>query len=58
MLVWSENPKELYLNQNEIHEIKHTMAVDAGFGYAEYEDGKLLKDKAPDKAMEYLERTS
>ncbi len=34
------------------------MAIDGGFGYAEYEYGKLLKENAPDKALEYLRRAS
>ncbi len=33
-------------------------AVDAGFGYAEYQYAMLLKDKDPDSAMEYLQRAS
>ncbi len=33
-------------------------AVDAGFGYAEYEYAKLIKDKSPETAMEYLKRAS
>ena len=33
-------------------------AVDAEFGYAEYEYGKYLKDKAPETAKEYLIRAA
>ena len=34
------------------------MAVDAGFGYAEYEYAKYLMDKSPDDAKEYLRRAA
>ena len=34
------------------------MAVDAGFGYAEYEYAKYLLDKSPDDAKEYLRRAA
>lgn len=34
------------------------MAADAGFGYAEYEYAKYLKDKSPETAKEYLERAA
>ena len=37
---------------------KHTMAVDADFGYAEYEYAKYLMDKSPDDAKEYLRRAA
>lgn len=33
-------------------------AVDAGFGYAEYEYTKYLMDKSPDDAKEYLMRAA
>ena len=33
-------------------------AVDAGFGYAEYEYAKYLKDKSPETAKEYLMRAA
>lgn len=34
------------------------MAVDAEFGYAEYEYAKYLKDKSPEEAKKYLERAA
>lgn len=34
------------------------MAVDAGFGYAEYEYAKYLMDRSPDDAKEYLRRAA
>lgn len=34
------------------------MAVDAHFGYAEYEYAKYLMDKSPDEAKEYLKRAA
>jgi len=33
-------------------------AADAGFGYAEYEYAKYLKDKSPDEAKEYFRRAA
>ena len=34
------------------------MAADAGFGYAEYEYAKYLKDKSPEDAKEYFRRAA
>ena len=34
------------------------MAVDAGFGYAEYEYAKYLMDKSPEEAKEYFKRAA
>ena len=34
------------------------VAADAGFGYAEYEYAKYLKDKSPEDAKEYLRRAA